>query len=193
MDAGSDPTLVYTGKRHLHLTSWSSDGRWLAFYEFHPEGLRDIWVLDMDSTEHLISVAATTASEGGAVFSPDGRWLAYSSNESGRFEVYVVSFPQLDRKHQVSTNGGGLPIWAAAGNELFYRSRGRLMAARVSTEGTFSREVPRLLFEDGNYGYDVAPDGQRFLITVPNPDAPAREIEVVVNWVEELKAKVGRE
>ena len=85
-----------------------------------------------------------------------------------------------------------MPIWAAAGNELFYRSRGRLMAARVSTEGTFSREVPRLLFEP-IAGYDVAPDGQRILITVPNPDAPAREIEVVVNWVEELKAKVGRE
>ena len=191
VDTGSDPTLVYTGKRHLHLTSWSSDGRWLAFYEFHPEGLRDIWVLDMDSTEHLISVAATTASEMGAVFSPDGRWLAYQSNESGRFEVHVVSFPEVGGKRQVSTDGGGLPIWAAAGNELFYRSRGRLMAARVSTEGTFSREVPRLLFEPIG-GYDVAADGQRFLITVPNPDAPAREIEVVVNWVEELRRRMGR-
>ncbi len=194
VDAGSDPTLVYTGNRHLHLTSWSSDGRWLAFYEYHPEGLNDIWVLDMDSTEHnMISVAATTATEANAVFSPDGRWLAYHSDESGRYEVYVVSFPQVGAKRQVSTNGGGLPVWAAAGNELFYRSRGNLMAARVSTEGTFSREVPRLLFEGPIAGYDVAPDGQRILITVPNPDAPAREIEVVVNWVEELKAKVGRE
>lgn len=192
VDAGSDPTLVYTGKRHLHLTSWSYDGRWLAFYEFHPEALSDIWVLDVDSTEHLISVAATTASEADAVFSPDGRWLAYHSDESERFEVYVVSFPQVGGKRQVSTNGGGAPKWAAAGNELFYRSRTGLMAARVSTEGTFSREVPRLLFQAPIALYDVAPDGQRILITVPNPDAPAREIEVVVNWVEELRRRMGR-
>ena len=69
------------------------------------------------------------------------------------------------------------------------------MVARVSTEGTFSREVPRLLLEApiAGFGYDVAPDGQRILITVPNLDAPAREIQVVVNWFEELKAKVGNE
>jgi hypothetical protein len=66
------------------------------------------------------------------------------------------------------------------------------MAARVSTEGTFSREVPRLLFEAPIAGYDVAPDGQRILITVPNPDAPAREIQVVVNWFEELRRRMGR-
>jgi len=191
VDAGSGPTLVYTGRRHLHLTSWSPDGRWLAFDELHSESNRsDIWVLDADSTEHLISVAATTADEAGAVFSPDGRWLAYYSDESGRLEIYVVSFPALGGKRQVSTDGGGVPKWAAAGNELFYRSRTGLMAARVSTEGTFSREVPRLLFEAPMREYDVAPDGQRFLISVPNPDAPAREIQVVVNWLEELKERV---
>jgi Tol biopolymer transport system component len=109
--------LVYTGKRHLHLTSWSRDG-WLAFYEFTPRSI-DIWALNLNDTTKLVPVAMTSAGESDAVFSADGKWLAYDSDESGRPEVYVVSFPDLGAKQQVSREGGVLPRWSANG-ELFF-------------------------------------------------------------------------
>ncbi len=192
VDAGAESLLLYTHERHLELTSWSPDGRWLAFEELHPENGGTIYVMQVDSTENLIPVAVTKANESDARFSPDGRWLAYQSDG----EVYVVSFPPTGGKQQVSTDGGTSPRWSAAGDELFFWKGDTLMAAKVSTQGSFRREAPKPLFEMPDrhlsfVGYDVTADGQRFLVAVRNPDAPAEEIHVVLNWFEELKAKVG--
>ena len=145
-------------------------------------------MLQVDSVDNLIPVAATPANDRFARFSPDGRWLAYQADG----EVYVVSFPATGGKQQVSTDGGTGPRWSAAGDELFFWKGDTLMAAEVSTQGSFRRETPRPLFALPDVSdYDVTADRQRFLVVVRNPDAPAEEIHVVENWFEEWKAKVG--
>lgn len=188
VDRAAEPVLLYTRERHLHLTSWSPDGRWLAFQERHPESEWNVYVLQVDSVENVIPVAVTSASETGARFSPDGRWLAYQSDG----EVYVVSFPPSGGKQQVSTDGGREPRWSVASGELFFWKGDSLMATKVSTRGSFRRGTPRPLFGlAGGLSYDVSADGQRFLVLVKNPDAPAKEIHVVVNWFEVLRERAG--
>ena len=138
------------------------------------------------------------AAGGRADFSPDGRWLAYESLETGSSEIYVVSFPGVSAlKRQISSSGGTSPRWSAESNELFFWSGDSLMVSQAATNGSFSYEVPRSLFVHPESGrdfrdfYDVRADGQRFLMPERNPDAPAREIHVVLNWFEELKERVG--
>ena len=130
-----------------------------------------------------------------ARLSPDGRWLAYQSNETGRREVYVQPFPGPGGKRQVSTLGGREPRWARNGQELFYREGNKMMVVGVTTTPIFTASNPRLLFEgrfiDGAKTYDVAPDGQRFLVVRPSEqEITATQIHVVLNWFEELKRLV---
>ncbi len=133
------------------------------------------------------------------MFSPDGRWLAYHSYASDRFtapDVYVQPFPGPGEKRQISTGGGAEPVWNSNGRELFYRNGDKMMAVEITTEPTFTAGTPRLLFE-GRYErdvanrtyYDVSPDGQRFLM-VEAAETGTAQINVVLNWFEELKQKV---
>jgi len=186
-----DPArLVYTGKRHLHLTSWSPDGRRLALQEYGPRST-DVWLLTLADTT-LVPVATTAAAEEQAVFSPDGRWLAYSSDESGRREVYVVSLPGLGRTEQVSRDGGVLARWSASGDALFFFDRyygesGRMMVARRAGAGGSTWQDPVPLFDVARVqDFQVARDGRSMYLAAPNPDAAAREIFVVVNWLREV-------
>jgi Tol biopolymer transport system component/tRNA A-37 threonylcarbamoyl transferase component Bud32 len=189
--ASAEPArLVYTGKRHLHVTSWSPDGRWLALQEYSPRST-DIWLLDFDDPTRLVPVATTPAAEEHAVFSPDGHWLAYSSDESGRQEVYVVSVPGLRADQQVSREGGVLPRWSATGKELFFfdryfGERGHvMMARRARASGGWQQAAPLFEIARGE-DFVVAQDGRSMYVVVPNPTAAAREIFVVVNWLEEV-------
>jgi hypothetical protein len=152
----------------------------------------------------------TRFSEHTARISPDGRWLAYSSDESGRREVYVQPFPSLDGKWQVSTDGGTEPTWSRRGDEIFYRGEGGVFAVRFSSAPTFAPGPPAKLFADqyskvnAHTGYDVAADGRRFLMVkddVPQVQAApgstaeqasltaaeAPRIVVVQNWFDELR------
>jgi hypothetical protein len=127
--------------------------------------------------------------------------MAYDSNESGRIEVYVQPYPGPGAKIQISTEGGTEPLWDPTGRELFYRQGKRMMAVEVSTQPNFSAGNPRVLFETSDtqsegYGmtYDVSPDGQRFLMIQPiEEEAPPTQINVVLNWAEELKRRVPAE
>jgi len=133
-----------------------------------------------------------------ARFSPNGRWLAYSSNESGRYEVYVQAYPVAGARSQISTDGGWEPVWNRNGRELFYRSEDgqRMMAVSIATTPRFSPGTPMKFFE-GQFmpqnsamaNYDVSPDGQRFLMVAERNETP-RQINVALNWIEELKGKV---
>ena len=193
VDRSSERQLLYTGQYHIHLTDWSPDDEWLAYYETHPENGSDIWLIAADGSDEPLPIATTSANESGAVFSPDGRWLAYESDGTGRLEVYVVSFPDLGGERQVSADGGAFPRWAPEGDELFYLSGDTLMSRAVSTQaGDLTLGVVRPLFEYPRVlEYDVAPDGQRFVLRTVNEDAMTREIRVVVNWFEELKERMG--
>jgi Tol biopolymer transport system component len=189
VDSGEKERLVYTGKRLLHVDSWSPDGRWLAFHEYHPRSL-DVWLLDLNDTSQRVPVANTSAIETDVTFSPDGRSLAYASTETGRFEVYVVSFPNLSGKQQVSREGGMQPRWSESGHELFFSAPPRIMMARRGA-GPTAWQNPVPLFEAPTAQEFVpAPDGRSFYVIASNPDAPAREIRVVQNWFEELKCLV---
>jgi hypothetical protein len=140
----------------------------------------------------------TPADEFGAVFSPDGRWLAYTSNQSGRFEVYVQAFHEGGARWQISSDGGTEPVWGRNGRELFFRNGDKMMAVDVATDPKFHAGKPRLLFE-GRYeayslttSYDVAPDGVRFVMVKADQPSPApMQFNVVLNWYEEIKRGIG--
>jgi Tol biopolymer transport system component len=170
--------------------SWSPDGRRLAFTEAPAGGNRDIMVLDTADGK-VTPFIKTTFTEGGAQFSPDGRFIAYVSNESGRAEVYVQPYPGPGGKWQISTDGGSEPRWNRNGRELFYRSGDRMMAVPVSTQSTFSAGRPQMLFERQYPStqlpqtaphYDVSPDGQRFLFPKEAERGPGAPINVILNW-----------
>jgi Tol biopolymer transport system component len=189
--------------------SWSPDGQLLAFQETTPTTQRDIWVLRMAGPSSAAADSGqvrkaqpflrTPFSESAARFSPDGHWITYVSDESGRFEVYVQPYPGPGGKWQISTEGGGEPMWNPNGRELFYRSGDKMMAVDITTQPSFTVGKPRMVFE-GPYvptpatlpNYDVSPDGQRFLMLKPVEQAQAAptQINVVLNWFEELKQKV---
>ena len=133
-----------------------------------------------------------------AIVAPNGRWFAYGSNESGRFEVYVQSFPEVGRKWQISAKGGESPVWARNGRELFFRNGDKMMAVTVGPGPDFTTAKAEMLFE-GKYvseedrpSYDVSPDGKRFVM-LEEPDPPPAQIDVVLNWFEELKRLVPTE
>jgi Tol biopolymer transport system component len=178
--------------------SWSPDGKLLAFNEITPTTGIDVWVLQL-SDRKAQPILQTPFNESVPAFSPDGRWLAYISDESGRYEVYVQPYPGPGGKWQISTEGGTEPVWNTNGRELFYRSGDKMMAVDITTQPGFAAGKPRMLFE-GQYqptpvtfpNYDVAPDGQRFLMLKPVDQAQAAptQINVVLNWFEELKRRV---
>jgi serine/threonine-protein kinase len=138
------------------------------------------------------------AAEGNPRISPDGRWLAYVSDESGRSEIWIRPWPKLDAKWKISTEGGTEPVWSRDGRELFYRNGDRMMSVGIGTGATFAAASPRVLFE-GRYqysgtgvsAYDVSPDGRRFLMVQPTESVqPIAQIQIVLNWFEDLKRRV---
>ena len=131
----------------------------------------------------------TAFNESDGKVSPNGNWLAYMSDETGRFEVYVKPFPDGDRKIQISNAGGKAPIWARSGREIFYRDEAKMMAVAFADAQALSPGAPRMLFEKScRDWYDVSADGQRFVMIAPVEQAPvAQPINVVLNWYRELE------
>ena len=186
------------GDYNQYESSWSPDGQILAFVEANPTTGYDIWVLRM-SDRKAQPFLRTRFNEAAPRFSPDGRWLAYMSDESGRFEIYVQPYPGPGGKWQISTEGGTEAVWNPTGRELFYRSGNKMMAVDITAQPGFSAGKSRMLFE-GQYqltpttspNYDLSSDdGQRFLMLKPVEQAAGpTQINVVLNWFEELKQKV---
>jgi dipeptidyl aminopeptidase/acylaminoacyl peptidase len=186
--------LVLESDRDKVLSDWSADGRFLLFEtRGDPKTRSDVWALPLAGDRKPFPVLQTSFREVEAVFSPDARWVAYNSDESGRSEVYVAPFPGPGRKWQISTNGGILPRWSRTGKEIFFDGPGeRLMAVEVSASGE-SFEVGRTqpLFEvrpqrPGNV-FDVTPDGQRFLVNTASETPNSAPMTLVVNWPAALK------
>ncbi|MFN2386808.1 MAG: protein kinase, partial [Thermoanaerobaculia bacterium] len=196
-DGSGTEERLFTSDSHPHVNSWSPDGQTLVFTDFHGVTRGDIWVFPLEGKRTPRPFLETPFNERAARFSPDGRWLAYISNESGRDEVYVQPFPGAGGKWQISTSGGTEPVWSRDGREIFYRSGEKMMAVTVVIGETFSAENPRLLFEGrfvptrrGDAAYDVSPDGQRFLMVKRIQESIPTQLNVVLNWFEELKRRV---
>jgi dipeptidyl aminopeptidase/acylaminoacyl peptidase len=192
--AGEEEALLITpnGKDVL---DWTPDGRFLVFLENSPNTGWDLWLLPVEADRKAVPLLQTQFQEFDAQFSPDGRWIAYGSDESGRWEVYVQSFPLTGAKWQISTSGGFEPRWKHDGTELFYLTlEATLMAVEVKGDASrFEAGVTRPLFpisitefgNDRNH-YVVTADGERFLVNSVEESA-AVPITVVLNWTEELK------
>ena len=171
--------------------SWSPDGRVLALEARSPNAGIDIYLWQDDE---FTAFLATEFDERMPKFSPNGRYIAYVSDESGRRQIHVSGFPNLGVTSPISTNGGTDPLWSPDGRELFYRQGRQVMVVGVETEGDFEASAPRMLFE-GDYvadiyqNWDVASDGQSFVMVLADPERP-REIRIVQNWFDELKRLV---
>ena len=169
----------------------------MLFYEINPETW-DIWAIQLEGENRKPQeFLLTQARENAAQFSPDGRWVAYTSNESGQFEVYVRPFPE--REPRTLVGAGWEPVWASDGTELFYLSPGgeQLMVAAVTGSGpNLVVGNSTLLVDDWpgqsmiRTGYDVSADGRFLTVVQIQPAPPPNEITVVLNWVEELKRLV---
>jgi serine/threonine-protein kinase len=198
VDGSGDEERLTTSENIQTPDSWSPDGKWLAFTEGDPVTGADIWVLPLAGDRKPRVFLKTPFSELASKFSPNGKHIAYESTESGRYEIYVRPFPGPGGKTQISTESGTEPVWSRDGKELFYRQGDKLMVVDVHTESTFTAGVPRKLFEGhyaasitGSAGYDVSPDGTRFVMSESNePEQASSEINVVLNWLEELKQRV---
>jgi Tol biopolymer transport system component len=194
-DGSGGPESLSSGTREVP-ASWSPDGQQLAFVT--TGGTPHIGVLRLSDRKAQTFLQAQSLA-GGPQFSPDGHWLAYVSDESGRREVYVQPYPGPGGKWLISNEGGAEPIWNRNGRELYYRSGDKMMAVDITTQPAFAAGKPRQLFE-GRYlrspysvpFYDVSPDGQRFLMLKPveQEQAAPTQINVVLNWTEELKRLV---
>ena len=182
----------YTG-RMLFPVSWSPDGKTLAFERHRPETQYDIMLLSLEGDRTVTPFLQSEFDEDKPNFSPDGRWMAYVSNETGRYEVYVRPFPASTGKWLVSTDGGDFPRWNPKGRELFYRNGDKLMLVDVGTQkGQLTLGSPRVLFETAlDADFDVAPDGEHFLMADRRPSPPTvTQLNLILNWAEELKRLV---
>jgi len=197
-DGSSPMERLTTSEYGQHPESWSSDGQTLALVETHADSGEDIVLLETRSGR-VRPFLNSQFDEMYPEFSPDGRWIAYSSNESKRNEVYVRPFPGPGMKVPISSQGGVEPLWARNGKQLFYRWGGQVWAVDVRTDGGFATGKPRLLFERPGYsggvpirGYDLSQDGQRFLMVKyeQRKPTPVTEMILVQNWFEELKRLV---
>ena len=196
--------------------SWSIDGKVLLLWELvlspkqrESVAQTDIAMLSMEGDHVRTPLLNGKFNEDHPKISPNGRWLAYSSDESGQYEVYVRPYPDVNKgsQWQISTNGGNSPLWSPNDREIFYRNNDAVMAVPVETESGFDSGKPKMLFE-GSYlsrnippvvmpMWDIHPDGNRFLMMKPAPtredepeSATPRKINVVLNWFEELKERV---
>jgi Tol biopolymer transport system component len=174
--------------------SWSPDGRYLIYAQVYPGVGSDLFALPIGkpgAQPMALWQTPVTASQG--VFSPDGRWVAITSDKSGQIEIYVIPFPPTanEKKWVVSTGGGVMPRWRRDGKQLFYISPDwKMMAVDVVTRPTFRSGTPRALFDtemvdtgirNGPMSWDIAPDGKRFLIISDN-SAGASSLNVILNW-----------
>jgi len=185
-NGAAEEKLIEHGEADRYACDWSRDGKYLL----HVQG-SDLWVMSMPEMQSRLLLKAPATIKNGQ-FSPDGKWVAYASNETGKWEVYVTSFPEAKGKWQVSSGGGDQPRWRADGKELFFLSSdGKMMAARVKGGANFDAGTAMTLFQASaremvatseQIMYDVSKDGQRFLINTQVKNTEARPMSVVLNW-----------
>ena len=192
---GAAISLLQHSDQWQRPTSWSPDGTTLAFTESDPATLDDIWTWQLGQSSSR-PFLRTRFVEGEARFSPDGKWIAYTSNETGAPEVYVRPFAGGGDSWRISSEGGQAPVWNASGDELFYRTPAgareplRLMSVTVSTATAFRASSPRVLFDAQAFGaFDAAPNGRRFVM-ITNPRQPLTELRIVTNWFAEIPSAV---
>jgi Tol biopolymer transport system component len=192
---GSEPPQTFPTGVSAQWPVVAPDGSAVLFATNSRPGDFDIWRAALTGKSVAAPWLATSSIESRPKFSPDGRWVAYFSNDTGRSEVYVRAYAGSAARYQVSTQGGGTPRWASDGREIFFRSGRSLWSAAVRMSPAFIAEPPQKLFEwpeDILADYDVSPDGQHFVM-VQNDPIELRPFDLVVipGWVEEMKSRLA--
>jgi serine/threonine-protein kinase len=193
---GPDERIV-GGDHDLVPGSWSQDGDTLSFTEYHPETGASIWMCSPRTGTPPRPLVRASFNQYGPAFSPDAHWLAYTSDESGRAEVYVVSFPDLTRKEQISLDGGAEPIWARDATHLYYRSGSRILRVEIDSGHDTVFGSPHTV-GDGPYlsgavtglpNYDVTSDGDFLMIAQEAAQTRPDQLSVIVNWFTDLTSR----
>ena len=197
---GSDEQTYPQPEDTFAPTSWSPDGRFLAIEKIQLHGKRnfELWTANATDPRSQLAFESNANYQGNAVYSPDGKWLAYTSDQSGQFEVYVRPFPGPGAAHKVSKAGGALSRWRGDGRELYYLDpANKLMVVAVSYDPEFHTGSPELLFQTkpasalADFGipevFDVTADGQRFLVDTAPEGSGTLPVSLLVNWASLLK------
>ena len=203
-DRSSLPELLTNIGSMQSPESWSPDGKTLAFTQMdEPQNASDVYVLPFDGDRKPRPLLKSRFTEGSPKFSPDGKWLAYSSDESGHPEIYAMAYPGPGPTVQISTNGGTDPVWRPKGGEMYYRNGDQMMAVTITDPMKLGVSKPNVLWK-GHYlagvgsscgmsgptsaNYDVTADGQRFLMIEDKAqDVVGRQLSVIPGWAEDLK------
>jgi serine/threonine-protein kinase len=190
-DGNGEEEVLFAGPEIQHPGSFAHDGT-LAFTQIEASGW-DVWLVRPGTGAEPGLLLGTGADERSPALSPDGQWIAYASNESGRSQIFVRPLAERSRWWQVSNDGGEEPVWARSGTELFFRDGPRLMSVELRSGAAFPFGKPRVLFEGefesdtpGTQSYDVTGDGRRFLMT-QRTSSPGGRWNVVVNWHTDLQ------
>ena len=194
-DGSGAAELVYQAPDAIREGVFTPDGRAIVYRMDTPDSNRDLYLLPLAGKQQPIPLLTSIDDDKQPRVSPDSRWLAYVSNQSGREEVYVRPLTGPGPRVAISNGGGGEPLWAPDGKHVYYRAGGRVMAARVVTSPTFAVTEREMLFE-GPYttepyhpNYDLAPDGKSFVMVRPIEEN--RQLVMVVNWIRELRQRLG--
>ena len=197
LSGAGEARLLVASSEDKFPTDWSRDGRFLVYHTFGGKTAWDLWVAPTDGGKPFPFLASRFTEVQGQI-SPDGRWMAYATDESGRFEIYVAEFPGRRGRWQVSTNGGMQPVWRADGRELFYLGPDQtLLSSEVRSGVSFEAAAPVALFK-ANFPpsvpaywryYDTSADGQRFLVAALLAEAGATPIDVVLDWTSVLRKR----
>ncbi len=187
--AGRDELLLKTPQAKF-TTDWSADGHYILYYAIDPKTKADLWVLPLTGDRKPLPFLQTEFNERQGRLSPDGRFMAYVSDESGRWEVYMQPFPATGAKWTISTGGGADPRWRRDGKELYYLTEDRkLMAVEVKTAAGFDHGIPKALFDtrfpgaiEIGHHHAASADGRRFLVQSASEDTGGSAITVEVNW-----------
>ena len=184
--------VIAQSKNPIFVTDWSKDGKFVLYTDADPTTNLNIWVLPLEGDRKPFVYFQSPLEDTNGTFSPDGRFIAYQSRESGTYEIYVQTFPASGVKLPISTIGGAIPVWAPSGKELFFIAPdGKLMSVEIGSGNPLEPGKPKPLFDivaaratQGN-DFDVSADGQRFLFISRMAEATS-SLSVVINWTADL-------
>jgi serine/threonine-protein kinase len=187
---------VYKVNNRSYVDQWTPDGGYLVIDDLDASNsISNLVVIPLREKKEPWNYSRSSFDEYEAGISPNGKWIAYLTNETGSYQIYVRSFPGKEGKWQISTDGADEPKWSPDGKALYYRKGSQLVAVPVSTAGTFSAGAPKVLFSgfpsmnvDSGISYDITSDGRYFVTTTPVEGTTFKNIAVVLNWSAELKA-----
>jgi serine/threonine protein kinase/Tol biopolymer transport system component len=197
-DGSGDETQIFEGEGRFYVNCWTPDGKYLIIDNLTKESQSDLLVIPMTGDEKPWKYLDSKKDEYESSLSPNGKWIAYLSDESGSYQIYVRSFPKKEGKWQISTDVAEEARWSPDSKFLYYRRNSQLMVVPVSTSSTFSAGVPKILFDnfpsvnvDSGITYDVTSDGKYFITTAPIQELSLSKIAVVVHWTDEVKRMIS--